>query len=143
MDKTTGVDYRKEKNPAEIRSEIEETRAQLGETVEEIKERFSSEQNEVAGEGSGDRARQRRDGRRPPGRRADLSASAVETVRRDPLPYLSIGAGFGIGIGGLIWLLRKRNGNGYSRSMALLPGNSNIRRKVIPGLKARKKNPGR
>lgn len=115
MDKTTGVDYGKtEKDPAEIRSDIEETRAHLGETMEEIKERFSSEHvKSHVREATIGRAK---DAMKTTAERArELSSAALETVKRDPLPYLSIGAGLGMGIGGLFWLLSRhgKNGHGY------------------------------
>ncbi len=114
MDKTTGVDYEKrEMNPEAIRSDLEETRAHLGETVEEIKERFSPEHmTSHAREATLGRARSVM--QTTAQRARDLGSSAVESVKRDPLPYVSIGAGLGIGIGGLVWLLSRKHENGYS-----------------------------
>ncbi len=117
MDKTTGVDYgKKEKDPAEIRCDIEETRAHLGETVEEIKERFSPEhvKAQVREATVGRATGAMRGAMRTTAERArELSTSALETVKRDPLPYLSIGAGLGMGLGGLFWLLSRQEKNGY------------------------------
>ena len=115
MDKTTGIDYRKtERDPAEIRSDIEETRAHPGETVEEIKERFSPEHVKSHGrEATVGRAKGAI--KTTAERTLELSTAALERVKRDPLPYLSIGAGLGMGIGGLFWLLKRqgKNGHGY------------------------------
>jgi ElaB/YqjD/DUF883 family membrane-anchored ribosome-binding protein len=121
MDKTTGVDYRKaERDPAEIRSDIEETRAHLGETVEEIKERFSPEHvKSHVREATVGRAKGAI--KTTAERTRELSTAALERVKRDPLPYLSIGAGLGMGIGGLFWLLKRqgKNGHGYGHEEGL------------------------
>ncbi len=130
MDKTTNLTY-SDKNPEEIRMDIERTRSQMEGTVEEIKEKFTPEHIKArmkhrvmdttrrALDTTSDAARRALDttsgvAREWSGRAKDWGSTAVDTVKRDPLTYVSIGTGVGMGLVGLVWALRKRGTNGYA-----------------------------
>ncbi len=125
-----------EKSPEQLRHDIGATRSEMEGTVGEIKERLSSEHirgqmretlrdktrrvARAAGEAK-DRMMERtrraysstsglvedwtRTGR-------ELGNEAVETVKKDPRTYISIGAAAGLATAGLIWALRRKSGNG-------------------------------
>ncbi len=141
MDKTTNLTY-SDKNPEDIRTDIERTRSQMEGTVEEIKEKFTPEHikarmkhrvmqtTKKALDTTSDAARRALDTTSDAARRAldttsdvakewtgrakDWGGTAVETVKRDPLTYVSIGTGVGMGLVGLVWALHKRGTNGYA-----------------------------
>ncbi len=151
MDKTTNIAY-SDKNPEDIRTDIERTRSQMEGTVEEIKEKFTPEHIKArmkhrvmhttrrALDTTSDAAKKALDttsdvAREWSGRAKDWGSTAVETVKRDPLTYVSIGTGVGMGLVSLVWALRKRGTNGYASQEELpLAGTTYAEQPTAQGL---------
>lgn len=102
---------RKEKTPEEIRASIEQTRAEMSGTVDEIKERFSAghvvaKMRKAAVTGS------RTAARTTTHKALSLGQRAVQSVKSDPRSFAYIGAGAVAGIlGGIFSLMRGRGGD--------------------------------
>ncbi|MEW5744835.1 MAG: DUF3618 domain-containing protein [Nitrospirota bacterium] len=101
-----------ERNPDEIRSDIEQTRAELGDTVEAIKEKFSSEHMKAQVKES-TVGRARRMSRRAQGRAREMGSNIADTIRSNPVPAAMVGVGLG-------WLIMKgARGDGNGRETTL------------------------
>ncbi len=97
------------KDPDQIQAEIDRTRAEVGRTIDEIRERLSPEnlKNRFQ-EATLEKARHLFD--TAGGKAREWGALAAERVREKPLPLILIGAGIGAGIAVLRVLLRRREG---------------------------------
>jgi ElaB/YqjD/DUF883 family membrane-anchored ribosome-binding protein len=104
----TGFPHGTDRDPEQIRADIERTRGDMTETVDEIKERLSPENLK---EQAKERVREATIGRargmaEDMGKRArGMRYAIVETVRENPVPALLVGLG-------LAWLYRERR-TGY------------------------------
>jgi hypothetical protein len=111
---------RDEREPGEIRQEIERTREEMGDTIDEIRERLSSEhikgriREETVGRG-------RSMWHRASEKTRAAGSTVAEEVRSNQAPYIMMGLGLGVAIGGLSWLMKRREGDGYGELPEIYP----------------------
>lgn len=111
---TASPDTEEERRATELRADIERTRAEMGETVEALKEKFSSEHVKAQAKELTQQAKESALGRvkdmrsRAQGRAREMGTTIVDTVRSNPVPAAMVGLGIG-------WLIMKgvrSEGNG-------------------------------